>query len=798
MAYEIFDDIAFYYMSTTVLAIITIPWSISKLYTYIHSYIQKQQLLNKQIQLQGKSNINKLLKSEKIYGEGDHDTYTHNKSLFSTSNIIYCVLCLLLIFSLIKLPQYNVQNLATYNPYDILGIDHTSSDKEIQRAYRKLSLIYHPDKNINQTADWDTQFIKISKAYQTLTDPAARENLEKYGNPDGYSGTSITIGLPSFLTEKSNETRILLVYFLLFMVLPPAIVLIWWRTAKSYSETGVLRRTIDAYTHLLTPTLAPKFLIEVLSFSAEFESLQHNATNSADFNTLYSKVKDTMVKQRFFDPTGTKYGGKLAYVGKASVLLHAYMQRIDIPSTLRADLNHILKYSHKLLNCMLEVAIRKGMFQPIRSIVTLMQFITQSMWFDSMPPLMQLPYFDSKMAHQGLQSKVLALPQMIKKSENKDKREKLFPHITNEQWNEIDKVANMLPEIAIDYTVCVEDTIQPNNIYTGDLVLLTVDLYRNIPIPNKSIQNNNDSKSNNNTTQSNKKSPSKQVSDNDERSLLLSNDAKSIEHDDPTDSDDELNADMLNDDELLDQLQLPSKPKSFNDSDAPLVHSLYFPYEKHEKWVILLLEKSSKGIRLAGVGKVPPLHTKQSVELRFLASAEPGIVEYDIIALCDSYIGCDTAKNIKITVLDGNKKPVPKKSDETIYNTHSSAKGWFDDDDDENYDGKWYYFGLATFWELILNIFVLSLLCIFIFNFLVSRGWWGKYVQPVVDYTIDKLHPLWTTVQPTLQPIITPLQSVAVATVTWVSNKLTVEPVKTKYDLDTEQHEYEPEINIDD
>ena len=54
----------------------------------------------------------------------------------------------------------------------------------------------------------------MAKAYEVLTDDATRENYEKYGNPDGYHGTSVTIGLPSWLTNKDNELAILVAYFL--------------------------------------------------------------------------------------------------------------------------------------------------------------------------------------------------------------------------------------------------------------------------------------------------------------------------------------------------------------------------------------------------------------------------------------------------------------------------------------------------------------------------------------------------------------------------------------------------------
>jgi len=53
--------------------------------------------------------------------------------------------------------------------------------REIKRAYRKLSVKYHPDK-------WggsNEQFIPITKAYSALVDPEAKQNFLRYGHPDG-------------------------------------------------------------------------------------------------------------------------------------------------------------------------------------------------------------------------------------------------------------------------------------------------------------------------------------------------------------------------------------------------------------------------------------------------------------------------------------------------------------------------------------------------------------------------------------------------------------------------------------
>lgn len=62
------------------------------------------------------------------------------------------------------------------NYYDILGVSKEASEDEIKRAYRKLALKTHPDKNGGD----DTMFKKINVAYETLSDPDKRR---EYDNP---------------------------------------------------------------------------------------------------------------------------------------------------------------------------------------------------------------------------------------------------------------------------------------------------------------------------------------------------------------------------------------------------------------------------------------------------------------------------------------------------------------------------------------------------------------------------------------------------------------------------------------
>ena len=70
------------------------------------------------------------------------------------------------------------------NYYEILGVTKETSNDDIKKAYKKLALKFHPDKNKSTKAE--EAFKKIATAYQTLTDPKKRELFDKYGSEEEY------------------------------------------------------------------------------------------------------------------------------------------------------------------------------------------------------------------------------------------------------------------------------------------------------------------------------------------------------------------------------------------------------------------------------------------------------------------------------------------------------------------------------------------------------------------------------------------------------------------------------------
>jgi molecular chaperone DnaJ len=64
--------------------------------------------------------------------------------------------------------------------YDSLGVKRGASDEEIKKAYRKLAMQYHPDRN-NGSKESEERFKQITEAYDVLRDPNKRAVYDRYG-----------------------------------------------------------------------------------------------------------------------------------------------------------------------------------------------------------------------------------------------------------------------------------------------------------------------------------------------------------------------------------------------------------------------------------------------------------------------------------------------------------------------------------------------------------------------------------------------------------------------------------------
>lgn len=71
--------------------------------------------------------------------------------------------------------------------YKILQVDKNAKDDDLKKAYRKLAMKWHPDKNPNNKKEAEAKFKQISEAYEVLSDPQKRAVYDQYGE-EGLKG----------------------------------------------------------------------------------------------------------------------------------------------------------------------------------------------------------------------------------------------------------------------------------------------------------------------------------------------------------------------------------------------------------------------------------------------------------------------------------------------------------------------------------------------------------------------------------------------------------------------------------
>ncbi len=79
------------------------------------------------------------------------------------------------------------------NPYEVLGVARDASDADIKKAYHKLVLKYHPDKNPGDKSA-EEKFKEVNNAFDILKDPQKRAAYDRFGNAAFAGGNGASAG----------------------------------------------------------------------------------------------------------------------------------------------------------------------------------------------------------------------------------------------------------------------------------------------------------------------------------------------------------------------------------------------------------------------------------------------------------------------------------------------------------------------------------------------------------------------------------------------------------------------------
>ncbi|CDJ30631.1 DnaJ domain-containing protein, putative [Eimeria mitis] len=337
-------------------------------------------------------------------------------------------------FVLICRNLQDVQSIKTFDPFEILDVSPSATQREIKKAYRLMSLKYHPDKNVNDPTQ-GARFIMIAKAYQALTDEVAKKNYEKYGNPDGPGGMKIGVGLPRFLVEETNQIFVLSFFFLFLLVVLPMIFLCYYQRQKKYAPNGVMVDTVQFLTHVMTEGTRIRNLPELLAASGESRAMKIERDDDKDMQQICDAVVET--KKRIF----------------------------TMPVIVRDSL--------PITQCMMEISVLSDWFMTADSVLEFRRSLVQAI-NGRTESLLQIPHFDEDVVRHCHRGKhvIRELGDFLRQ-EGEERRGTV--DMSKEQLADIQAFCDHVPNIELRVDVIVDDEAE---IVVGDVATCRITLIR--------------------------------------------------------------------------------------------------------------------------------------------------------------------------------------------------------------------------------------------------------------------------------------------------------------------------------
>ena len=497
-----YDNAAFYHFFIAVLFIFLAPFSFFAIKRIVSFLILRSRPFEMKDKARTKEEQEKF---EKIEQDKRKCGSLFTKGFLCT--FIVMVLGWSLFFFVVNLVSVDSE-IATYDPFKILDIEHGATQREIKKAYRQQSLLYHPDKN--KAPDANRKFMAIAKAYAALTDPEAKANWEKYGNPDGRQSLEVSIGLPKFLIDADNQNTVLIVYMFILIICIPSAVWYYYSWSQQFGEDGIYFDTERMFMHpqVLSSNIQIKYLPELLSMAKEFENLNDKATKEAimDLAELdkYMQSSGLLPKTRRQVDGFFKQNPKRMSHLRAYWIVAAHLNRrtkiVKKSAHLRKDLETILRLAPKLVDTMLKIALIKTQynqgnvsewFVTIMNLLNFRQCLIQGIWLSENPKssgmfqssLLQLPHFgENELRHvkkgRGKSRREEDLRAYLRQPELRQTGKKRGQsQFTDQQIKDVQAIVKILPDFEVSLEVGVDDIEDNKFDYIAKDDIVTIDVH---------------------------------------------------------------------------------------------------------------------------------------------------------------------------------------------------------------------------------------------------------------------------------------------------------------------------------
>ncbi|KAK9122464.1 hypothetical protein Syun_020081 [Stephania yunnanensis] len=411
-------------------------------------------------------------------------------SKFSTCTNLTIVLLWIIMGILVYYIKHISRETQPFEPFNILGLESGASDSEIKKAYRRLSIQYHPDKNPDPEAN--KYFVEfISKAYQALTDPVSRENFEKYGHPDGRQGLKMGIALPQFLLNIDGASGGILLLGIVgvCILLPLMMAVIYLSRSSKFTGNYVMHQTLSNYYYYMKPSLAPSKVMDVFIKAQEYMETPVRRSQDEPLQKLFVLVRSELnLDLKNIKQEQAKFWKQYPALVKTELLIQAQLTReaTEISTALQDDLRHVLELAPRLLEELMKLATiprpphGHGWLRPAVGTVELSQSIIQAVPFsarkasggfvEGIAPFLQLPHFSESVIKKIARKKVRTFQEL--QDMTLEDRASLLTQIAGfsaAEVQDVQHVLEMMPSITIEITC---ETEGEEGIQEGDIVTM--------------------------------------------------------------------------------------------------------------------------------------------------------------------------------------------------------------------------------------------------------------------------------------------------------------------------------------
>lgn len=528
-----------------------------------------------------------------------------------------------------------------WNPYDILNVGLSASEKEIKSRYRKLSTTMHPDKRqpneaLNETMETiNDAWVEIVKAYKALTDEDIRRNFLEYGNPDGKQSTSFGIALPQFLIAGGSGKYVLAVYGLLLGIGLPWLVGKWWYGMQKMTKERILVTTAGNLFKEYNERMDGGDVAAAVASAAEFKDILHGTKADSGLGKVEKKLYESPESSVVMLPKDRKSIQDVEdpVRRKTLALLWAYLTRLDLDDkTLEAEKFELAPTALQLEEAFVSICLAYGFSAPVLASYHLSQSLIQALPPTPLgrAPLLQLPHFTpniirqiessahaSKKEHMTIQS-FMALPSEQRQSVAQ------AAGLSLDRLKTAENVARQLPYLKVERAFF---KVQGEKCLTPSSLVQYVVKARFIP-PG---------------------TPPTSIPPVDEKDLLDI---------DPAEGD------------------LKAQKVEQEQHNVPLAHAPYFAKDRAPRWHIFLADTRQGKIAVppftftsfdkkAFDGEGKPTFNVVTLKMQFAAPPQPGEYKFQMNLVCDSYVGFDH-KQDAVMVVDDASKAVAVDDDDDI------------------------------------------------------------------------------------------------------------------------------------